>query len=90
MPYSVDAHAFFVNFTKHKTIDERHQILADSKRERAAFRRKLPKAVRKDRRQVSRRMMKAKIDKREKHGKWNDEWVTHPLPALNEPHKAMA
>ena len=85
-----DAHAFFVNFTKHQTIDERHQILADSKRERAAFRRKLPKAVRKDRREVSRRMMKAKIDKREKHGKWNDEWVMHPLPTLNEPQKAMA
>ena len=38
-----DAHAFFVNFTKHQTIDERRQILADSKRERAAFRRKLPR-----------------------------------------------
>ena len=85
-----DAHVFFVNFTKHQTIDERHQILADSMRERAAFRRTLPKAVRKDRREVSRRMLKAKIDKREKHGKWNDEWVMHPLPTLNEPQKAMA
>ena len=35
-------------------------------------------------------MMKAKIDKREKHGKWNDEWVMHPLPTLNEPQKAMS
>ena len=33
--------------------------------------------------------MKAKIEKREKHGKWQDEWVTHPLPTLNEPEKAM-
>ena len=23
-------------------------------------------------------------------GKWDDEWVEHPFPALNEPQKAMA
>ena len=34
--------------------------------------------------------MKTRIDMRQKHGKWDDEWVEHPLPTLNEPHKAMA
>ena len=84
-----DAHAFFVRYTKHQTIDERRRILKESKRERAAFRRTLPKSLRKNRKEVARRMMKAKIEKREKHGKWQDEWVTHPLPTQNEPEKAM-
>ena len=85
-----NAHAFFVRSTKHQTIDQRRRILEQSKRERAAFRRKLPKSVRKDRQEVARRMMKERISKREKHGKWHDEWVTHPLPTLNEPEKAMS
>ena len=85
-----NAHAFFVRYTKHQTIDQRRRILEQSKRERAAFRRKLPKSVRKDRQEVARRMMKERIAKREKHGKWDDEWVTHPLPTLNEPEKAMS
>ena len=33
-----DAHAFFVNYTKWQTIDERERILAESKRKQAAFR----------------------------------------------------
>ena len=32
--------------------------------------------------------MKVRIKERQKHGKWDDEWVEHPLPTLNEPHKA--
>ena len=85
-----DAHAFFVKSTKYQTIDERRDILAQSRRERNAFRQTLPEAVRGDRREVARRMMKARIEERQKHGKWDDEWVEHPLPTLNEPHKAMS
>ena len=32
-----DAHAFFVNYTKYQTIDERRRILKDSERRMAAF-----------------------------------------------------
>ena len=85
-----DAHAFFVKSTKYQTIDERRDILAASRRERAAFARTLPVSVRKDRKEVARRMMKSRIEARQKHGKWDDEWVEHPLPTLNEPHKAMS
>ena len=35
-------------------------------------------------------MMKVRIEERQQHGKWDDEWVEHPLPTLNEPHKAMS
>ena len=33
--------------------------------------------------------MKERIPEREPHGRWNDQWVFHPLPTINEPHKAM-
>ena len=85
-----DAHAFFVRYTKHQTTDQRRRILKESKRERTAFRSQLPPAVRKDRQEVARRMMKERIANREQHGKWADEWVTHPLPTLNEPEKGVS
>ncbi len=84
------AHAFFVKYTKYQTIDERREILAESRRERDEFASTLPRDMRKDRREVARRMMMERIEAREKHGKWDDEWVEHPLPTLNEPHKAMS
>ena len=34
--------------------------------------------------------MKSRIKERQKYGKWDDEWVVHPLPTVNEPHKAMS
>ena len=85
-----DAHAFYVRATKYQTIDERREILAESRRAFEAFRRTLPPSVQKKRKEVARRLMKARIETRQKHGKWDDEWVEHPLPTLNEPHKAMA
>ena len=85
-----DAHLFFVNYTKYQTIDERERILKESKKARAVFRQTLPASVRKDAKEVNRRMMMARIEERQKHGKWDDEWVMHPLPTLNEPHKAMS
>ena len=33
--------------------------------------------------------MKEHIAECEKHGKWDDEWVVHSLPTINEPQKAM-
>ena len=33
--------------------------------------------------------MRARIEERQPIGKWQDEWIEHPLPTMNEPHKAM-
>ena len=84
-----DAHAFFVNYSKYQTIDERRRILDVSTAARAAFRSTLPVGVRGDRIAVARAMMKARIEERETHGKWDDQWVVHPHPTLNEPEKAV-
>ena len=35
-------------------------------------------------------MMKERIAERVAHGTWDDEWVVHPLPTINEPQKAMS
>ena len=84
-----DAHAFFVNYTKWQTIDERERILAESRRKQAAFVATLPEAVREDTREVGRRMMRVRIEERQKRGKWDDQWVVHPFPTVDEPHKAV-
>ena len=34
--------------------------------------------------------MKEYLETAEEHGDWHDEWVTHPHPTINEPHKAMS
>ena len=35
-------------------------------------------------------MMKARIAEAQSYGKWADEWVEHPTPTMNEPHKAVS
>ena len=85
-----DAHAFFVRYTKFQTIDERREILAEAKAKRAEFRATLPPDVGKDRLAVARLLMKERLAEAQVYGKWSDAWVEHPVPAMNEPHKAVA
>ena len=61
-----------------------------AKKAREAFRRTLPEYERNNRKEVARRMMKARIAVKQPKGKWQDEWIEHPLTTMNEPHKAMA
>ena len=85
-----DAHAFFVKYTKWETIDERRRIRDDSQRRLGEFRLAAPGRVNWSRKKLAREMMKEYIAERERHGKWDDEWVVHPLPTINEPQKAIA
>ena len=85
-----EADAFYVRYTKFQTIDEREEIVREARRARDEFRQSLPPEVRKDRREVSRLMMKERLAEGEAHGQWNDVWVEHPDPTMNEPHKAMS
>ena len=34
--------------------------------------------------------MSAGIEAGQSYGKWNDEWIEHPVPTINEPHKAVS
>ena len=35
-------------------------------------------------------MMKDHIRAGQSYGKWNDEWIVHPVPTMNEPNKALS
>ena len=85
-----DANGFYVRYTKFQTIDERERILHESNRRRKKFRAGLAPEIREDKKAVARLMMKEWIAAGQTYGKWNDEWIEHPLPTINEPHKAMS
>ena len=85
-----DAHAFFVRYTKFQTVDQRRRILEDARRKRAAVRATLPEEIRDNPLEVARHMMRERIELGQTYGKWNDEWIDHPIPAMNEPHKAVS
>ena len=83
------AHGFYVRYTKFQTIDERMAILQAANAWRDGFRLLLPPEVRDDERACARLMMLDRIAAAQQLGKWQDRWAEHPLPTVNEPHKAM-
>ena len=85
-----DAHGFFVRYTKYQTVDERKRLIRDARRARTQFSQTLPKEIRKDKQEIARRLMKDRIEAAQSYGKWNDEWVEHPVPTMNEPQKAVS
>ena len=85
-----DANGFFVRYTKYQTVDKRKSILRAAQTVRAEFRKSLPPSIQRNNREVIRRMMRARIEAGQSYGKWKDEWIEHPVPAMNEPHKAMS
>ena len=85
-----DAHGFYVRYTKFQTVDERKRILREANLARARYRETLPEDMQRDRKEVARRMMKDRIRAGQSYGKWNDEWIVHPVPTMNEPNKAVS
>ena len=85
-----DAHGFFVRYTKYQTIDERKNILRKAQKARPEFRNSLPAEMRRNSVEVIRHMMRARIEAAQSYGKWNDEWIVHPVPTINEPDKAVS
>ena len=85
-----DADGFYVRYTKYQTVDQRKAILRAARKKRAEFRKRLPASIRRNNREVIRRMMKERIEEGQTYGKWKDEWIEHPVPAMNEPHKAVS
>ena len=68
---------------------ERERIQAESTRKLGEYKTAAPGRAGWSKKKLAREMMKEYIAEREKHGKWDDEWVIHPLPTINEPEKAM-
>ena len=84
------ARGFYVRYTKCQPVDERKRILREANWARARYRATLPPSVQGDRQEAARRMMKERIRAGRSYGKWNDEWILHPVPTMNEPNKAVS
>lgn len=85
-----DAHLFFARHRKDMTVDERKRAVQQSKRKWKAFAKTLPPEIREDPREVTRLLMLESLKNGHRHGPWRDEWFNHPVPAMNEPEKAVS
>ena len=85
-----DAHLFYVRINKYLTVDERKALVLKSRRARSAFARTLSPEIRRNPREVKRRMMRQILEQGHEFGKWRDQWFPHPAPTLNEPEKLVS
>ena len=81
------AHAFYVKYDKHFTVDERRDAVRESRARRNAAQAQLAPELRD---QVDLILMKQSLTAGRPYGKWHDVWFEHPNPTMNEPHKAMS
>lgn len=82
------AHAFFVSVNKNYTIDERKAIRKKAESEFRVINRKIFNGGATTE-EVIELCMKQNIQEARKIGPWQDEWVKHPLPRMDEPEKAL-
>ncbi len=78
--------AFYVRINDKSTIDEKRDILADSRKKFQLMNQAHPEL---EEWQVKLLMIKEAIARLESIGKWQDKWVKHPFPNMGEPEKAM-
>ena len=81
------AHAFYVKYAKNCTIDERKAIMEQSKINRGGVSNDLSSE---EKWNLAREFMKRRLPRAEQFGKWQDMWVEHPFPTMNEPQKLMS
>lgn len=88
--------AFYVRIAKDLTVDEKRHRLNDAKAEfelaKTAFEQALkaqgtPRDVTDD--EVKLELLKRGIAAAQAMGPWSDRWVSHPLPSISEPEKAI-
>lgn len=80
------AHGFYVRYSKYLTTPKKEELYETAKKILADYRANLPKDKRK---QAKLLLMHDRIDAAAHIGKWKDKWVTHPIPSMNEPDKAV-
>ena len=80
------AHGFYVKYDKDLTVDERRRAVAKS---RARRRRERDLLLPDEGDDIDLVLIKRSLEVARPYGKWDDLWVDHPNPIMNEPHKAM-
>ena len=83
---SGDAHAFYVRYSKYLTTPKKADLYEKAKEILSDYRGNLPANKKK---QAALWLMNDHIKTAAHIGKWKDKWVTHPMPSMNEPDKAV-
>jgi hypothetical protein len=80
------ADAFYVRIAKDLTVNEKRAALAASRAHFEAARQAHPRLTDSELQLV---LIKSAIVQMATLGKWQDRWLTHPLPDMSEPQKAV-
>jgi hypothetical protein len=81
-----DAHGFYVRYSKFLTTPKKVDLYEKAQETLADYADALPEEKRK---QAELWLMHDRIKAAAQIGKWKDKWVTHPIPSMNEPNKAI-
>lgn len=80
------AHGFYVRYSKYLTTPKKEELYEKAKKILSDYRDHLPLVKRK---QAELLLMSDRIESAADIGKWKDKWVTHPIPSMNQPDKAV-
>jgi hypothetical protein len=78
--------AFYVRINKTYTVDEKRQVLANS---RKVFKRVKIEHPELTDNEIKLLLIKQRMDNMTEMGKWKDRWLSHPFPNMSEPEKAI-
>ena len=78
--------AFFVKINKGLTVNEKRKVIAGIKKEWEEAKRQNPGLSES---KLKLLLIKQRMNNVMSFGKWQDKWVSHPFPGMNEPEKAM-
>jgi hypothetical protein len=83
---SGNAHGFYVRSSKFLTTPDKEEKYEKAQQILSEYMSNLPSAKRKHAKLL---LMNDRIAAAAQIGKWKDKWVTHPIPSMNEPDKAV-
>ena len=78
--------AYYVKINKTMTVDEKKQVLAQSRRIFRKMRQVHPDLTDNELKLL---LIKERMQSMAEMGQWKDRWLTHPFPNMSEPEKAV-
>ena len=80
------AHGFYVRHHKYQTVPEREAAKLAAKKVLDEY---MQLSGIENRREAAKLLLTQRFETAAAYGKWQDRWVEHPIPTMNEPHKAV-
>lgn len=78
--------AFYVRIAKDMTVNEKRKLVGEVARHLETARARYPGLTDKE---LETKVIKERVKKMAKIGKWQDRWLYHPFPDMGEPQKAV-